>query len=70
MLECKTCEHNADIDRENCEKCLDELDDTKKDESRYLTEENRDSDVCFSCWNLFKEVKWACTDCLFDSLKK
>lgn len=49
MLEYKTCEHNADIDRENCKKCLDELDDTKKDESRYLTEENRDSDICFSC---------------------
>lgn len=64
MLNCKECPDNSRIDREECQKCLDE------EENKYLSEKNWDADVCYSCWNLFKEVKWACEWCIFETLKK
>lgn len=63
MLECKTCEHNAENDRENCWPCL------EAENDRYLSEKNWDADVCYSCGDLFKEEE-VCANCIFSVLKK
>lgn len=67
MLECKTCEHNAEITRENCWWCLD------KEQSRFLSEKNWDSEVCSWCQYLWKELEdktEVCSDCIFSILNK
>lgn len=66
-LNCKFCDHNAESHRDNCWPCL------EKEENRYLSEKNWDSEVCAGCQFLWKELEdktEVCSDCIFSLLNK
>lgn len=66
MIECKTCGHNFENDRENCWPCLEK-------EKNVLTKEDGYDDICYSCDYLRKELKDktdTCSDCIFNIFKK